>query len=104
MLTTARFAGRPASGALRCSTTVCGSGASTDVTEASELLATAAVASSLIASIENLTSLESMALPSLKVTPSRRVKVSVRPSFDVFHDVASPGTTLRSLSNWVRVP
>ena len=104
MLTDASPAMSAASGAESVSTTVDGSGASMPVTLASVLAATAAVASSWILVSESTTSAESKALPSSNTTPSRRCSVTVRPSSEVSHDVASPGTTLRSWSNSVSVP
>ena len=66
--------------------------------------ATAAVFSSMILSIDDLTSAESNTLPSAKVTPLRSLRVTVLPSAEGSHDCARPGTTLRSLSNSVSVP
>ena len=104
MLTEARLAGSEASALFMVSTTVLGSGAATEATEASEVRATAAVFSSMILSIEDLTSAESNALPSAKVTPVRSFRVTVFPSAEGSQDWARPGTTLRSLSNSVSVP
>src|SRR6478735_4674288 len=71
MLTEARLAGSEASALFMVSTTVLGLGAATDATEASDGRATAAVFSSMILSIDDLTSAESNTLPSAKVTPLR---------------------------------
>ena len=57
-LVVARPASRPASGPARCSTTVLGSGASTDETEARVAAATAAVALSWMRSSDDFTSAE----------------------------------------------
>ena len=86
MLTEARLAGSEASALFMVSTTVLGSGAATDATEASDVRATAAVFSSMILSIDDFTSAESNALPSAKVTPVRSLRVTVLPSADGSQD------------------
>lgn len=75
-LTVARPATSPASGADRVSLTVVGSGASTLVTEARVVRATAPVDSALMVSSEYLTSAEVTGEPSANFWPSLRVKVA----------------------------
>src|SRR4029453_12745453 len=104
MLTEARLAGRDASALFMVRTTLEGSGAATDATDASEVRATAAVFSSMILSSDDFTSAESKGLPSANVTPVRSLRVTVLPSAEASHDWARPRTTLRSLSNSVSVP
>ena len=68
-LVVANPASRPASGAARCSTTVCGSGASTDWIDLTVAAATAAVSGFWMRSIDDLTSAELNGLPSWNFTP-----------------------------------
>jgi len=103
-LTDARFAGSEASGLFMVMTTVFASCAATDATEARDARATAAFFSSMTLVSEETTSAESKSLPSANFTPVRSVTVTVLPSAEGVQDCASPGTTLRSLSNSVRVP